>query len=214
MNNLLFVLGLGLAGIDPVGMILLIAMQAAGLSKKRVYLFGSLVLFGTVLLGFVLSIILGNGISNIAQALGQLPNIAWVWIYVVLIAALIAWGVKRLLTVEELNSQSSQKSNKGIYAAAIFMIYTAIVDPTFLAVLALSGQVNNALLSLLCNLIWVLISQSPLFLLILAVMSNKHHLFIDKFNAFYDRCRQPIKCGITGLIFLSALVLLIDLSFY
>ncbi|MFC2365069.1 MAG: hypothetical protein ACFNL8_01690 [Streptococcus mutans] len=65
-------------------MILLITMQAAGLSTKKVYL------FETALLGFVSSVILGNGISNIAQTLGQLPNIAWVWIYVVLIAALLA----------------------------------------------------------------------------------------------------------------------------
>ena len=206
-------LGLGLAGIAPVGMILLNTMQASGLFTKKVYLFGGIVLFETALLGFVSSVILGNGISNIAQTLGQLPNIAWVWIYVVLIAALLAWGIKRLLTVEKLNSQNSQKSRKSIYATAIFMIYTAIVEPTFLAVLALSGQVNNIPLSLLYKLIWVL-KPKPALLVDFGFMCNKHHLFIDKFNAFYDRYRQPIKCGITGLIFLSALVLLIDLSFY
>ena len=59
-------LRLGLAGIAPVGMILLNTMQAAGLFTKKVYLFG-----------------------GIAQTLGQLPNIAWVWIYMVLIAALL-----------------------------------------------------------------------------------------------------------------------------
>ncbi|PNM01784.1 hypothetical protein A6J86_002640 [Streptococcus mutans] len=51
-------------------MILLITMQAAGLSTKKVYLFGGIVLFETALLGFVSSVILGNGISNIAQILG------------------------------------------------------------------------------------------------------------------------------------------------
>lgn len=214
MANLLIIVGLGFVGIDPVGMILLLTMQAAGLSNKKAYLFGTLVLFGTALLGFILSILLGDSLSHIVQALNQLPNIAWIWIYVVLIAVLIAWGVKRLLTAEELENANSQKNSKGIYAVAAFMIYTAIVDPTFLAVLALSDQVDNTLLSLLYNLIWVLISQSPLFLLILAVMCNKHHVFIDKFNAFYERYKQPIKYGITGIIFLSALVLIADLSSY
>ncbi|EMB57481.1 hypothetical protein LGW20_03605 [Streptococcus mutans] len=51
-------------------MILLITMQAAGLFTKKVYLFGGIVLFETALLGFVSSVILGNGISNIAQTLG------------------------------------------------------------------------------------------------------------------------------------------------
>lgn len=214
MKNLAFVIGLALAGIDPVGMILLMTMQAMGLSPKKVYLFGGLILFGTALLGFILSLILGNEISNLAQALGQLPDRVWVWIYLVLIAVLMTWGVKRLLAVEDLDSQNSQKNSKGIYAAAVFMIYTAIVDPTFLAVLALSGQVNNTFLSLLYNLLWVLISQSPLFLLILAVMCNKHHVFISKFNAFYKRYRQPIRYGVTGIIFLSAIILIVDLSSY
>ena len=102
-----------------------------------------------------------------------------------LIAALLAWGIKRLLTVEKLNSQNSQKSRKGIYATAIFMIYTAIVEPTFLAVLALSGQVNNIPLSLLYKLIWVL-KPKPALLVDFGFMCNKHHLFIDKFNAFYE----------------------------
>ncbi|AFM82102.1 hypothetical protein SMU93_04752 [Streptococcus mutans 21] len=35
------------------------------------------------------------------------------------------------MTVEKLNSQNSPKSRKGIYATAIFMIYTAIVEPNF-----------------------------------------------------------------------------------
>nr|WP_019312951.1 hypothetical protein [Streptococcus mutans] len=52
-------LGLVLAGIAPVGMILLNTMQAAGLSTKKVYLFGGIVLFETALLGFVSSVILG-----------------------------------------------------------------------------------------------------------------------------------------------------------
>lgn len=214
MKDLAFVIGLALAGIDPVGMILLMTMQAVGLPLKKVYLFGGLILFGTALLGFSLSLILGNGISNLAQALGQLPDRVWVWIYLVLIAVLIAWGIKRLLAIEDLGNQNSQKNSKGIYAAALFMISTAIMDPTFLAVLALSGQVNNTLLSLLYNLLWVLISQSPLFLLILAVMCNKHHVFIGKFNTFYKRYRQPIRCGITGMIFLSAIILITDLSSY
>ncbi|NLQ44343.1 hypothetical protein D3845_08405 [Streptococcus mutans] len=66
-------LGLGLAGIAPVGMILLNTMQAAGLSTKKVYLFGGIVLFETALLGFVSSVILGNGISNIAKPLVNSP---------------------------------------------------------------------------------------------------------------------------------------------
>ena len=59
MNNLAFIVGLGLAGIDPIGMMLLVTMQTAGLSKTKAYLYGGLVLFCTAILGFVLSSLLG-----------------------------------------------------------------------------------------------------------------------------------------------------------
>ena len=42
MNNLAFIVGLGLAGIDPIGMMLLVTMQTAGLSKTKAYLYGGL----------------------------------------------------------------------------------------------------------------------------------------------------------------------------
>lgn len=53
------------------------------------------------------------------------------------------------------------------------MIYTAIVEPTFLAVLALSGQVNNIPLSYRYYISsYGCLSQSPLFLLILALCAT------------------------------------------
>lgn len=214
MNNLAFVISLGLAGIDPVGMMLLVTMQTAGLSKKKAYLYGGLVLFGTAVLGFILSSLLGKGLSDLASSIDNFSNTVWVWINLALILILTVWGIKRLLAKEQTEKETGQKSSKDVYAAAAFMIFTALTDPTFLAVLALSGQVNNLFLSILYNLLWVFISQAPLFLFLLAIVFNKHHVFIDKFNTYYEKYKKPINYAVTGLIFLAALVFVADLAVY
>lgn len=214
MNNLAFIVGLGLAGIDPIGMMLLVTMQTAGLSKTKAYLYGGLVLFGTAILGFVLSSLLGRGLSDLASSINNFSNTVWVWINLAFILILTVWGIKRLLVKEQTEKESGQESSKGVYGAAAFMIFTALTDPTFLAVLALSGQVNHLLLSVLYNLLWVFISQAPLFLLLLAIMFNKHHVFIHKFNTYYKKYKQSINCTVTGLIFFSVFIFVADLIVY
>ncbi|MEY8701155.1 hypothetical protein AALH12_08205 [Streptococcus ferus] len=101
MNNLLFIVSLGFAGIDPVGMMLLITMQTAGLSKKKAFLYRGLVLFGTAILGFILSSLLGRGLSDLASSIDNFSNTVWVWINLVLILILTAWGIKRLSAKEQ-----------------------------------------------------------------------------------------------------------------
>ena len=214
MNNLLFIVSLGFAGIDPVGMMLLITMQTAGLSKKKAFLYGGLVLFGTAILGFILSSLLGRGVSDLASSIDNFSNTVWVWINLALILILTVWGIKRLLAKEQKEKEKGQKSSKGVYTAAAFMTFTALTDPTFLAVLALSGQVNHLFLSVLYNLLWVLISQAPLFLLLLAIVFNKHHIFIDKFNAYYEKYKRPINYAVTGLIFFSVFIFVANLIVY
>ena len=214
MNNLAFIVSLGLAGIDPIGMMLLVTMQTAGLSKTKAYLYGGLVLFGTAILGFVLSSLLGRGLSDLASSINNFSNTVWVWIYLALILILTSWGIKRLSAKEQKEKEKDQESSKGVYGAAAFMIFTALTDPTFLAVLALSGQVNHLLLSVLYNLLWVFISQAPLFLLLLAIVFNKHHMFIDKFNTYYEKYKRPINCAVTGLIFFTVFIFVADLIVY
>ena len=121
MNNLLFIVSLGFAGIDPVGMMLLITMQTAGLSKKKAFLYGGLVLFGTAILGFILSSLLGRGLSDLASSIDNFSNTVWVWINLALILILTAWGIKRLSAKEQKEKEKGQKNSKGVYTAAAFV---------------------------------------------------------------------------------------------
>ncbi|HFI0120230.1 TPA: hypothetical protein ACGOWV_001073 [Streptococcus suis] len=220
MANLLTVLGLGLAGIDPVGMLMLIAHLAAGGSKRQAILFAGLILSGTTLLGLILSTLLGSSLNKLSDLIGevgaainQLPDASWIWIDIVLIALLIYWGIRRD-NQKEYKEKQSEKKATSIWAGVIFMIVSALTDPSFLAVLAISGYGNQLLLSLLYCTVWVLLSQAPLFLLTIAVIFNQHERFVLTFNAFVDKYRPKLHRGLTILIYVLAGVFTLDLALY
>ncbi|HFI0424887.1 TPA: hypothetical protein ACGOWZ_001477 [Streptococcus suis] len=220
MANLVTVLGLGLAGIDPVGMLMLIAHLAAGGSKRQAILFAGLILSGTTLLGLILSTLLGSSLNKLSDLIGevgvainQLPDASWIWIDIVLIALLIYWGIRRD-NQKEYKEKQSEKKATSIWAGVVFMVFTAPTDPSFLAVLAISGHRNHFLLSLLYSTIWVLLSQAPLFLLTIAVIFNQHEKFVLEFTAFMDKYRPILNRGLTGLIYILAGVFTLDLALY
>lgn len=218
MNNLLVVFGLGLAGIDPVGMMNLITAMTEKASKKQIYLYGVLVLLGTTALGLTLSSLLGASFAQIGShvegAINSFSDTTWTWISFAIIAVLLFFAIKRLVKKDKEEKEEKASGGKGLLAGAAFMVFTAITDPTFVALMGLSGQVNNLALSILYSLLWTLISQAPLFLLIGAVLLGKHQIFIDKFNQLYSRYKAKIDTAITGLLFILALVFIVDLIYF
>lgn len=217
MSNLPIVIGLGLAGIDPVGMLVLMGSLSTGLSKQKALLFGLLVLFGTSLTGTIFSELLGstlrqlgNVLSKSVTILNNVPDIGWVIFNLVVIIALIYWGLQRD-NKKHILEEKGQKSSKGLWFGAVFMIFTAVTDPSFLAVLALSGHKGNIILSFLYSFIWTILSQAPLFLLMVAILFNQHVRFVTKFNQMREKYQHLIHNFLTGLIYLIALVFVADL---
>lgn len=78
MSHLWIIAGLGLAGIDPVGMLLLLRFLTQGLSRRRAVLFGAAALLGTTLLGGVLSFLLGSTVQRLSDEISALPEGLWV----------------------------------------------------------------------------------------------------------------------------------------
>lgn len=218
MANLLVVLSLGIAGIDPVGMMLLIAAMTKGFTKRQSITYALLVFLGTAATGTLLSAVFGARLTSLISRLLSnfiaLPDAVWVLIYVLVILLLVTWAVKRVLHKEKADTEKAKKGvGKGVYGMAAFMVFTAIVDPSFLAVLALSSR-HCFLLAFFYNSLWVLLSQLPLALLTVAVLFNQHQSFIEKYNYFYDRYQAKISLAITSFIFLVAAGFLLDLVSY
>ncbi|KXT67242.1 hypothetical protein [Streptococcus gallolyticus] len=215
MSNLFAVFGLGLAGIDPVGLFVLMAAMTAGLSRQKAIQFGLFVLLGTVFLGVSVSLLVGTSLSRLSGYVNNLSNNTWIVIDFALVLGLGGLGLYRLLVKsKKSNREDSQKTFKSIYVAAIFMIFTALTDATFLAVLALSAREDSIILSTIYTFLWTLISQSPLFFLVGAVVFNKHKNVIPKFTTFYDRYRLQFQKALSYFLIILAFIFVVDLYVY
>ncbi|MBY5025633.1 hypothetical protein [Streptococcus suis] len=215
MNNLLMVLGLGLAGIDPTGMVMLIPYLNDKQSKKKATLFGLSILFGVATLGGVLSGVLGQLVSTAEGFFNSLEDDIWVVLTALVILFLLYIGINRLKDKGKKQSEKAEKgSGKGFWFVIGLNIVLALTDPTFVSVVTIGGHKSELLSSFLYALLWVLISQSPLFLLVGAVLLGKHEQFISAFQSWKEKHSATLSVIVTALIFISAGVLLLDLVVY
>ncbi|MEY8462792.1 hypothetical protein [Streptococcus merionis] len=214
LANLLTVLGLGIAGIDPVGMMILVSFMTVGLSKSRAIIFGLGVFLGTTLLGIALSRVLGSTLVELSSIFDNLPDTAWVWIGVAIVIVFSYLAYRRLVTNKDEGEPENTKSNKGMYGAIAFMVFTAVTDPTFLAVLALSSRQQNIFWEFIFSAVWTLVSQAPLFILVGTILLNKHEFFINRFNTFYEKNKKNLGNVLTGIFILIAAVFSIDLVLF
>lgn len=88
-------LGLGVAGFDPIGALLIAGALAAGASRRSVLAFAGSCLLVTVVLGAGLSVVLVPLLGGLA-AVWHLEDGWWLAIDVVIAAVLLVWGVRRL----------------------------------------------------------------------------------------------------------------------
>ncbi len=96
LELLVAALALGLAGIDPAGLLIALGALAAGARERTVLAFTTVVLVGTALLGTALSLTLGRQLQEFAWTSLLPPDWLGAVIEVVIAVALLAWAVVRL----------------------------------------------------------------------------------------------------------------------
>lgn len=89
-------LTLGLAGIDPAGLLLALGALAAGARERTVLAFAAVVVLGTALLGTVLTVAVGQHLQDVDWASLLPPDWLGATIEALLAGALLAWAAVRL----------------------------------------------------------------------------------------------------------------------
>ncbi len=181
---------LGLAGIDPTGAIVIIAALAMGVKKSKIIMFSLTVLLFTVITGLIASSIIVNySVDFIANLFNYIPDYLYMILQFIVGLILLRWYVLRTFFKEKENNKEKKKESvftkyikKGLFFVGILFSVTAVFDPSFLAVIALVGQSDNFVLNILANVSWILISQIPMFILLIAVIFNKHEKIIEYFK--------------------------------
>jgi hypothetical protein len=209
-------LGLGLAGIDPAGALIAVAALAAGARERAVLLYGAVVLLGTALLGTVLSLTVGSALGDVDWS-GLVPSgRLGAVLELVVGVALVTWGLVRLLRrgVRPPRSRRTAAGTAGLLGAASLFTLSAALDPTFVALTVLAGRGQETLTVALAHLLWAVISQTPLALLLVAIVLGSHQRAVARFRSWWDRAEPVVRRVVTVAALGVGAVLVLDAGWW
>lgn len=205
-------LALGLAGVDPAGLVIALSALAAGARERAVFGFTLIVIVGTALLGTALTLTVGQQLQEFDWSSLLPPEWLGATVELVLAAGLLVWAVVRLRRPGARPPRPARKSRSGaglLWAGAAFAL-SAPLDPTFLGLVVLAGRGEPAAAVAAAHLIWILVSQLPLVALIFAMLLRRHARAVAWLQNFVPRARPVLAKVGTGALALVGGVLALD----
>ncbi len=219
---------LGLAGIDPSGAILIITSLAMGIKKSKITLFVITVILGTILVGLISSnIIVDTSVDYIANIFNYVPNYIYMILEFIIGIILLKWFIERTFFKEKKLTKEKKKESiftrsikKGLFFVGLLFAITAVLDPSFLAIITLLGQSDNQIHNTLSVTSWILISQLPMMILYIAVLFNKHEKLIQYLKnkiatgKRVELFKKIIYISLSIIILLAAILSLTEAIYY
>lgn len=179
-------------------------------------IYGVIMIAVTVALGVALSLLVGPRIANIDWSFLDAGDPVWAIGEAIAGIVLLVWGIRRLR--RPASEDTSRKSHGGgLYAlSGLGVLYGAssILDPTFVALVVVAGREGNFLHVSLAHLLWILISQAPLVVVLVAIMMGRQQTIIGRLQAWWQKIRPVMSRVGTGLALLAAVVLLADAGWW
>lgn len=219
MELILVSIGLGVLGLDVVGALLILMALAQGVSRRSVVLFSLIVLIGTAVYGVFLSLLLGESINEIAALLRQVPLATFKIAQLVLVGLLVLWICIRLLSRNQKSrikrlARFQKILSRGMVVVAILFVITAVLDPSFLALVAASGREGIFFDIIAAHLIWSFVGQIPLYVLTVAMVFRKEKIITEWFKRLWKRNGKKLAMIFTFLIGVFTVALLVDATIF
>lgn len=207
-------IGLGIAGMDPIGALIAIAALGSGARSRNVLAYGFLMIAVTVVLGVVLSLVVGTRLASLfdRDLLNQGDRF-WAMGEGVAGFVLVAWGIRRIVRPPNLHDSGSKSHGTGLQAlCGVGFLYgmSSILDPTFVAVVILAGRHGSFLDAGVSHLLWIMISQLPLVVVLGAILSGRYTTIIEPLKTGWQRIRPWLSRIGTAATLLISFFLLAD----
>ncbi|MCI1866681.1 MAG: hypothetical protein LKI83_04045 [Actinomyces sp.] len=219
MDLILIAAGLGVAGVDILGVVLAVAALRAGATRRSLALFAGTVFVGTVLVGTVSSLCLGTLVTDAAGLLGGVSNRIWVIVEAIAVGLLWFWAARRWRrrsTVApgrpENGPRAERLAGRSLLGAGILFSLSALTDPSYLALIALSGHNGSIPTVVGAQVLWILVSQVPLFVFTGAFLAGGEQRLTAWFDRIQSRYSDRLSGLLTAVIALAGLVLAADLA--
>lgn len=182
LEAVLAAFGLGIAGIDPLGAVILMTAIAANFSRSRIVLFCITVFLSGVLAGTVISVTGAGFIASIKDLIPVPTSSIWVLVNLTIAAIILVWVVRRKLAENKPKKEKVRKklgsSFSGVVTTGFLFGAGSVLDPTFVANISLAAQTENLVTIVVMHTVWVIVSQIMLFGLFLAYLNGKHERVI------------------------------------
>ena len=202
--------GLGVAGLDPVGALILTTAIASGARRSAVLAFFASSLGVTVLVG----VALGESVQRLVDlvvSLIQVPDPARFWLQLTAAVALTVWAVRRYRNRNQSSPSQSRRargsSMPAMLAAGTAWGIAALTDPTFYATAALAGQSRGIVVPAVLVMVWFLISQLPLLAVTVTYLINSEGPAVTRLVALTKRLSMALSHVLTALLAFAALLL-------
>lgn len=208
-------LGLGLAGLDPAGALMAVAVLAAGASRRTVLVFGLTVLGGSAALGVTLSLTLGVRLRSV-DLLGLLPRGGLgALVEVVLGLGLLAWVWWRWRRPVAPRAERLGRSRLvPVLGLGVAYAFLSLTDPTFAGIVVLAGRGQAVAEVVTAHLVWSLASQLPLVVLLVAVLAGAHDGAVTWFQRWWGRVGPALRRVVTALALTVGVLLLADAGLF
>lgn len=178
LEAVLAALGLGIAGIDPLGAVLLMTAIAANFTRSRIILFSFTVFVSAVIAGTILSVVGAGFIASLKDVFPSATSSAWLIVNLIIASIILVWIIRRKLADNKPKKEKAPKklSNSYYAVAATGILFGAgsVLDPTFMASISLAAQTDNLVTILVMHTVWIITSQIMLFVLFVAYLNGKH----------------------------------------
>ncbi|HET7736398.1 MAG TPA: hypothetical protein VFK52_10510 [Nocardioidaceae bacterium] len=209
-------LALGLAGIDPTGLLLALGSLAAGARERTVLVFTAIVVTGTVLLGMALTLTFGQQLQHVDWSSLLPPDWLGATIEALLAAALLTWAVVRLRRPGARPPRPGRRgrTGTGLVWGGLLFAASAPLDPTFVGLVVLAGRGESALGTGLAHLTWIVVSQLPLVALAIAIMLRRHDRGVAWLRDLMPRVRPVLSRLGTATLALAAFVMATDAAWW
>ena len=209
-------LALGLAGIDPAGLLLALGSLAAGARERTVLVFAIVVVAGTAVLGTVLTLTFGQQLQDLDWTALVPPDWLGATIEAVLAIALLTWAVVRLRRPEARPPRPGRRARTGtaLVLGGLLFAASAPLDPTFVGLVVLAGRGESVPAVVLAHVTWIAVSQLPLVVLAVAILRRRHDRAVEWLRDLVPRVRPGLARLGTAALALAGVVMALDVTWW
>lgn len=205
------VVGLGVAGLDPVAPFVVMPALAAGARRRTVFLFIITAGVFTIATGLAL----GESVQFLRSWLEKLtiPTSVRLAAQTLLAVGLGCWAAYRFAHRRDTPSGRMASLVRGpvmmVLLGALWGI-SSTGDPSFLALATIDSQNNDLATSLAIFTGWFLVSQAPLGCLLLALLAGRDSAPVQRALGMIQRLAAPTAMILTAALAAAAVLLAVN----